>query len=341
MSLFKKKSRVIAKKPVLLITDIGADVDDTVALLTLIGSERLRLVAAVTTGGKGEERTSLIRGWLSILGQRKNGIEVSASYGPGMGHCYVPKDLPTVLTKDKTDATELILRTSKTYGSSLRVFVIGAMTPLADALKNDSEGYLRKIGGIFVQGNILYRAGRIRPDAKAFNFREDMKSAHIVFDKLQDTVPFTSLGKFAAYVVGITTKDFRSFSRPGLPSMTEMVRRQMGLFISSGPERFWSLYPVPEQYRDEGWFDHLPNDICCHPYDPLLVLCLHDIQLFDPVYIPAKSGLHVHTTVGNSPDHNGIRDKTLIRNKLVSLVNRACDLSLSGGSSSCSMRTLS
>ena len=45
------------------------------------------------------------------------------------------------------------------------------------------------------------------PSSIAFNFREDMDAASLVFDQLQDFVPFTLVGKFAAYEVGITTAD--------------------------------------------------------------------------------------------------------------------------------------
>lgn len=260
---------------------------------------------------------------------------MSASFGPGTGHCFVPKDIPQVKLRresvSKRAAQNEVLDLAKRYGSNLIIFCIGAMTPLADAVKDDADGVLRNVGGLFLQGNILSSKGTVRPDPKAFNFREDMDSANLVFETLQDTVPFTVLGKYAAYVVGITTEDFKSFSRPGLPSMCDMAKRQMELFIKSGPERFWSLYPVPEQYRDNGeWFEHLPNDVCCHPYDPLLVLCLHDIHLFSPVFIPSRTGTHVHTTVGNTPERNGIPDAGPIRRCLVGLVNAACDRSRDG-----------
>lgn len=36
---------------------------------------------------------------------------------------------------------------------ALRIVVIGAMTPLADALAADKEGLLKGVGGVFLQGH--------------------------------------------------------------------------------------------------------------------------------------------------------------------------------------------
>ena len=41
------------RTPVLLVTDIGADLDDTLAFLTIAGSPALRLVGVVTSVGDG------------------------------------------------------------------------------------------------------------------------------------------------------------------------------------------------------------------------------------------------------------------------------------------------
>ena len=51
----------------LLVTDIGADVDDTQALLVLLGAVP-RLVGVVTSCNNGLLRGAVIRGWLRRLG---------------------------------------------------------------------------------------------------------------------------------------------------------------------------------------------------------------------------------------------------------------------------------
>ena len=46
------------RTPVLLVTDIGADLDDTLAFLTIAGSPALRLVGVVTSVGDGASRAA-------------------------------------------------------------------------------------------------------------------------------------------------------------------------------------------------------------------------------------------------------------------------------------------
>ena len=65
-----------------------------------------------------------------------------------------------------------------------------------------------------------------------------------------------------------------------VPSLLDAVKTTMTSFMKSNPELFFKLYPVPEEHRNENWFDyvhgHLPGDKVCSPYDPLLVMAMSD-----------------------------------------------------------------
>ena len=62
-----------------------------------------------------------------------------------------------------------------------------------------------------------------------------------------------------------------------VPSLLDAVKTTMTSFMKSNPELFFKLYPVPEEHRnDENWFDHVPGDKVCSPYDPLLVMAMSD-----------------------------------------------------------------
>ena len=76
-------------------------------------------------------------------------------------------------------------------------------------------------------------AARLAPSDDAFNLREDMEAARFVFEALQDHVPFTLLGKHAAYRNGLTCEDFRSWSalvKSGAVDLFEMAKDQMNGF---------------------------------------------------------------------------------------------------------------
>jgi inosine-uridine nucleoside N-ribohydrolase len=177
-------------------------------------------------------------------------------------------------------STELILQIAAQYSDKLIIVGISALTPLASALKQGDEAVtlLRQIQGVYLQGNVeVHDQPRMIPSSIAFNFREDMDAASLVFDQLQDFVPFTLVGKFSAYEVGITTADIQclntqkdttlpdqpaqeattgseksseqAVSRPPIPNMTAMVKHQMQRFVDSSPDIFFKLYLVPEKYR--------------------------------------------------------------------------------------------
>ena len=66
--------------------------------------------------------------------------------------------------------------------------VIGPITPLADALKADTTGCLKNVGGVYIQGQAVVDEvdrTKIKPSDTAFNLREDIVSAEEVFDKVR------------------------------------------------------------------------------------------------------------------------------------------------------------
>ena len=165
---------------------------------------------------------------------------------------------------------------------------------------------------------------RLRPDDASYNFKEDMPAAEHVFAELQDDVPMTLLGKHAAYRVGLTSGDFKSWERGSdFPSLFATAKDQMNAFRESSPDIFYRVYPVPEDKRnDRDWVDNLPGGVLSRPYDPLLAL--HFVR---PDLFAAKSvsgGRHI--VVGNTDGEHGVPDGDQCRSELCRLVNQAADM---------------
>merc|ERR1712007_32611 len=101
------------------------------------------------------------------------------------------------------------------YRGRLVLMCIGALTPIARLLRQDTEGVLqRSLRAVYIQAQAdVTHEGHITPSAAAFNLREDMPAAHVVFGQLQTSVPFVFLGKYAAYKVGIRTQDFEDWDQ--------------------------------------------------------------------------------------------------------------------------------
>ena len=123
-----------------------------------------------------------------------------------------------------------------------------------------------------------------------------MGAAERLLESLQDHVPFTFLGKFAAYAVGVTRGDIEGLDAAAraatgaatgaaagsgagreagreagaeggagpLPSLVLMARSQMDRFRHGNYELFSKLYPVPPEHNSLDsleWFDHLPGGV--------------------------------------------------------------------------------
>ena len=393
---------------VLLLTDIGRDIDDTVALMALLGAApHLALCGVVTCGGCGKARQTLAQCWLHALGAR--GVPVVAGADEASieaAHCHVAFTSEQQAEASRAggrtvqcgeSAPAFIVRMARQFKKRLLIVAIGPMGPVQAALElPGGTQALRHIGGLFIQGQSLVGSGetRLRPSAEAFNLREDMAAAEAIFDQaapcpiqtiesgssaafgtsawycgdrlagaaclaadachfilpfpppipltlpawqLQDYIPFTLLGKHAAYRNGIKCADFDSWSavlrervQTGLkpdsafrevPHLGNMARSQMDQFRRAAPAAYYGIYKVPPEYRnDEEWHQHLPADVLCTPYDPLLVLACVRPELFEP----ERAGTALqHRLIGNTAEQHGVPDPAATHGALGALVGRA------------------
>mmetsp|Transcript_9676 Transcript_9676/g.11018 ORF Transcript_9676/g.11018 Transcript_9676/m.11018 type:complete len:356 (+) Transcript_9676:561-1628(+) len=337
--------------PVLLITDIGADIDDTLATLVLHGAPRVKVVGVVTSVNDGKKRGALMRGWLRKLGVADGDVPILPSVDSnGEAGCHTPDGFPAVedAALGKVEETPFqILRIAEKYDGELAILGIAPLTPLAAAIRLDTTGILKKIKRIYLQGNVHVneKIGVLKPDALAYNFRMDMEAATMVFDALQLYVPFTLLGKFAAFRVGLTKKDFERFTRSDKPSLLCQARNQMNNFRIGNPELFYKLYPIPEKFKELDsmeWFDHIKGGTISHPYDPLLALSVVEdsqVDLFadaadsspkelftrDPVLCNFPEKRPLHYIIGNTETEHGIPDPSRVHHALVQSLMRGLD----------------
>lgn len=332
-----------APTPLLLVTDIGRDIDDTVALLSISTYEReeglVKLVGVVATGGVGESRARLARFWLRRLGYADEDVKVAACLAPGhevSNICVFPaaKGVPGSLeeaaayegrSKD-TAASDLIVELAEAHAGRLVVLVIAPLTPIARAMGSE-EGKAaleRGIAKLYFQAqtNVVFLEegsgegrARLEPNMAAFNLREDGEASAKVFERLQERVPFVLVGKYAAYRVQLEKSDFEEWdSAAGEALMLPQVEAWLSEFRGKNPEAFYSVYPVPEEKRgDEEWFRALRH--VSHPYDPLLVLCALRPGLFSREVVPGAMG---HVLVGGQAGADGgVPDPGVVRTELL------------------------
>ena len=140
--------------PVLLITDIGADIDDTLATLVLHGANNLKVVGVVTSVNDGQKRGALMRGWLRKLGVADDDVPILPSIDSnGEAGCHTPDGFPTIedAALGKVEDTPFsILQIAKEYEEELVVLGIAPLTPLAAAIRLDETGILKRLSLIHI-----------------------------------------------------------------------------------------------------------------------------------------------------------------------------------------------
>lgn len=309
--------------PIALITDVGRDIDDTLALLTILGAQkqkRVHLVGVATSGGLSQTRACAVRGYL-----RQNGIadeDVPIAFGPyetkQPPHCFVPGDCPAPCNAalSKEDGASLLVRLAAEYGEALIILCIGPLDPLAGAATLNRQA-LQRVGAIYIQGQAMVAHGEggapaLHPDFSSFNLRESPEAAAAVLS-LQSAVPLRFLGKFSAYRVTLKRIDLQEMEALTSLPLLEMLEHTMNTFRTSNPDLFYQLYPVPVEHRtDESWFEHMPH--LSHPYDPLCVLLLLQPELFRRTVV--KCGDLEHWIVGGTSDTHGIDSADAVINVL-------------------------
>ena len=295
----KRKEKI----PVLLITDIGRDIDDTLALLTISGyREEIELVGVVATGGNGANRAMLAKSWLSHLQLDK--VKVCACLADGKSEIEFPTFLKRRKNKSPIDARTLITDLLRKYSHTLRIVAIAPLSPLLPLVREKQTlDLLREnTNSIFIQGQFIQQGDKILPDIQnAYNLRIDANASRQVFEKLQHDIPFRFLGKHAAYQVSLTPRDFASFDMI-LPYMSDMAKQFLRPFRNRRPELFRKLYGG-NHVDDE--FENL--DALSHPYDAALIVTLvHDHVLRDVQFR--------HKFIGNTSD-------TVLSNKHANFVH--------------------
>ena len=341
-----------AQRKILLVTDIGSDIDDIWCFLVLAHLQaegRVQVVGIVTTGGNVRTRAKLARRWAKALslvgdalvvpgcGDDRPGIHVAGFFedehpaaGEGGGD-----------GGGVEDSSDFIFNVLREHGpNQVTVVAIGALTPLAAALERANEEaqklppcdgpsklqLLQSLQCMAIQGQAVHGTEtQLVPDVlNAFNLRDDAAAAHQVFRQLSQHVPFVLVGKHAAYMAPIWQRDLaRLDAACPAARLPRLVRTMLLSFFCESRSKFAAVYPHaasllagegPTSDEGDSWFQLV--DPCCYTYDPLVVVFLVLPHLFDAQSHP--SGRHVF--VGNDAEHHGIRSPDAVHEELLRMM---------------------
>lgn len=205
--------------PIIIITDVGRDIDDELALCLLAPlreKRRLQPLAVITTLSPQADRARVARGTLDSLGLHDVPVGVGSAGGAaeGMGlDCYAgtfraPRPAAPVDENGAggiaVDGLRLMREVLDAVpDKSLRILCIASLTDLAQLIQENHESFLRKVREVVVMGGVqaqpLETADLLEPDS-AYNNNCDMDAAQFVYRHCQLMgVPTVTLTRHAAY----------------------------------------------------------------------------------------------------------------------------------------------
>lgn len=228
----------------ILITDIGRDTDDTLALLVLLKFHKLnkiKLLAIAVSGSKLQDRTNIIYYWLSKFSITDIvvilNLQEEFKFKPlDVYDKKVIKDvdsntciLPYKYFKDNFKTNIKTYKNlydffTKNIETDINVISIAPVRPLYTALYKDNN-LMKRISNIYFQGNIYYENDKLIPDIRGGgkgaynfgngfpNFQEIKNETQYVLDLFEKTYKLSNnnklyfLGKQTAYLVEFNYKD--------------------------------------------------------------------------------------------------------------------------------------
>lgn len=171
--------------PIILVTDINADLDDTYALVQTLKDPRLDLKLVVTDNSNAVERARLIAKLLTIAGRTDIPIglgQKKVTFPAGSQSAWLGDyQLSEYPGKILDDGVQAIIDTVKQSPETVTIVAVGPPQTIGDLLKRD-PGIAPKVNIVLMNGNIgLIKdkaTGEIRPEG---NTKNDVASSRAVF----------------------------------------------------------------------------------------------------------------------------------------------------------------
>jgi purine nucleosidase len=179
------------KYNVLIDTDIGDDIDDTLALALVLCSPEIELVGVTTVFGDTQKRAHLAAHILEVFGHKEIPVAVGQQIPLLIKH--KPSGVAQAAILDSRtsrdmfspfSAPELIIHTALAHHGNITLFCLGPLTNIATALRIEPRLFL-------AIKNIVMIGGTTGFPLPEWNMRSDAQAAKIV---LASGIPTTLLG---------------------------------------------------------------------------------------------------------------------------------------------------
>jgi purine nucleosidase len=213
------------RRPVLLDTDIGSDVDDLLALALLVASPEVQLIGVTTVYGDTVLRARMTRLVLDQLEQRSVPIGIGAretlSGRPVWWAGHEGQGIPgldRVQIDEGATAAELLHQAATEHRGRLELFAIGPLTNVAEAI-SAHDSFATSLRHLYIMGGAFWM------EQAEHNIKSDPEAADIVF---RSGIPMTICGLDVTQRVRLREADMSQIreAASGIGSVLEdQVRR--------------------------------------------------------------------------------------------------------------------
>lgn len=346
------KDHSIMKKSLVVLTDIGRDHDDELALIVMAALLKLELIdlkAIITTLKPSYERAQLAKGVLDTLGIRNipigvgSNIDENYSIQPYEFNASYMSEPSKFATQD-----ELLREVFKNApDSSIDFLLIAGLTDANQFIKENLKLAKQKIKKVVIMGgfssdnekHIKDKDGFLIPDT-SYNNNVDMASAKELYKLLQENnIPIVTVTKQAAMACAISPQFYEELAATKSPLGIRLSDAQSGsikhlwhrVFLKADDplreglpgycNKEWFLKTftknLPEYSRltqeDSVW----PYVNKLNAYDPIALLAMVFPDMFDPkVEIINDTA---HHEIGFSPEQSGVNKPEEVRDLLLKL----------------------
>lgn len=293
-----------------MITDLGWEMDDQLALAYICGSSELDLVGVVTTSFYPKENARVAYSIMSWLG---NG-NVPIGIGTHLDNVSGSKEFEDYFkqggypgfwrepSNGYYNGIDLITQVIRKYGSNLNVLVTAPLTDLAKVV-HDNRQILGGIGKLVLQGSANISGYSLTPDKSAHNIRADFESAELVFDQ-QNIVPIRVVGKYELDDVILYTQDIGKW-------ITHMI----GYYLCAEHN-----YTLDFKVEHTAQYEAIYGDkimVASKPYDAVAAASIDRDNYFRPIEIGK------HHLIGTQPEKNTILDPTRLKEHLINTIGKS------------------
>src|SRR5215212_11453055 len=213
------------RRPVVLDTDIGTDVDDLLALALLVGAPEVELIGVTTVYGDTVLRARMTRLVLDQMERQAVPIGIGAretlSGRPVWWAGHEGQGIPgldQVQVDESITATDLLDQAASEHRGRLELFAIGPLTNVAEAISAD-ESFATSLRHLYIMGGAFWM------EQAEHNIKSDPEAAAIVF---RSGIPMTICGLDVTQRVRLREADISQIreAASGIGSVLEdQVRR--------------------------------------------------------------------------------------------------------------------